>query len=410
MKLRRMPAWHKALCFILANSAVSAFALETSGYLRTGFNTGTDDTGNACFKLPGAKSKYRFGNECEQYAEVDIRHDFPSLEDGSILAVEGMPAVMNPYGETLKFNGESGGRVRLVQAFASLRKSPLLNGGTFWAGRRYYNRKNIGISDFVYWNQSATGFGFDQVAIGGLRYSYVFSRKDSVFQERSVTRQDFNVIGFQTNPGGELELGTSIISRPGGNSDSHGGWSVGVQHYQYIAAGNLNKAAFQYGQGPGVGLGSTGDVSYGNNVRSWRILDAMDLQLTERFGIQLETLYQRNINQHADGDDWLSLGVRTTYGLTDQIKLIADLGYDRIKADEGVRWLSKNSLAVAWSPKGPSFRARPELRLYVTQAYWSRAAQTAANLYSSGSALSDTGPFGSRLNGSQAGVQLEYWW
>ena len=32
--------------------------------------------------------------------------------------------------------------------------------------------------------------------IGGLKYSYAFSRKDSVFQKDYVTRHDFNVGGF----------------------------------------------------------------------------------------------------------------------------------------------------------------------------------------------------------------------
>ena len=40
--------------------------------------------------------------------------------------------------------------------------------------------------------------------IGGLKYSYALSRKDNLYQENYVTRHDFNVGGFNTNPGGEL--------------------------------------------------------------------------------------------------------------------------------------------------------------------------------------------------------------
>ncbi|MFP3548901.1 carbohydrate porin, partial [Rhizobium sp. SIMBA_035] len=70
------------------------------------------------------------------------------------------------------------------------------------------------ISDFYYWNQSATGGGVEDVRIGDLKYSYAFSRKDNLYQKQAVSRHDFNVAGFQTNPGGELELGLSYLEKP----------------------------------------------------------------------------------------------------------------------------------------------------------------------------------------------------
>ncbi|EHK69936.1 LamB type porin [Pseudomonas psychrotolerans L19] len=54
--------------------------------------------------------------------------------------------------------------------------------------------------------------------------------------------------------------------------------------------------------------------------------------------------------------------------------------------------------------------AHPEVRFYVTYAKWNRAAQDAANLLAAGSALSDTGSFGSSLDGANLGVQLEHSW
>ena len=79
-------------------------------------------------------------------------------------------------------------------------------------------------------------------------------------------------------------------------------------------------------------------------------------------------------------------------------------------ASGGTRKLSKFTVAPTWSPNGPGFFERPEIRLYYTYATWNKAAQEAANLLAEGSALSDTGAFGSARNGSNFGVQVEYWW
>ena len=44
------------------------------GYVRAGAGRSEGDK-QACFKLAGAGSKYRLGNECEQYAELELDQD-----------------------------------------------------------------------------------------------------------------------------------------------------------------------------------------------------------------------------------------------------------------------------------------------------------------------------------------------
>nr|BFE91278.1 hypothetical protein GCM10020185_18140 [Pseudomonas brassicacearum subsp. brassicacearum] len=104
------------------------------------------------------------------------------------------------------------------------------------------------------------------------------------------------------------------------------------------------------------------------------------------------------------------MGVRPAYAITDQFKLVAELGHDQVQASDGTRKLSKFTFAPTWSPKGPEFWARPEIRLYYTYASWNEAAKRAANELAAGSALSDTGVFGGARHGSNVGLQVEYWW
>jgi len=386
----------------------TAQALDFNGYVRSGVGESTASESQACFQLPGAASKFRLGNECEQYAELGLRQNLFTMDDGSVLSVEGMAALYNEYDHTPKFTGDHG-FARLVQAYAEWSNIAALNNGSLWAGRRFYKRNDIHISDFYYWNQSATGAGIENVEIGGLQYSYAFSRKDSVFQENYTNRHDFNVGGFDTNPDGELQFGVSYIADPD-RGDSNSGWSVTAQHEQIGFLGGSNTFAVQYGEGPGTGLGYTGDVTLDESAKSWRVVEFFDWQVTPRFGGQFQVVYQKDKRQGSGDQDWISLGVRPVYALTEEFKLVAEVGHDQIDAEAGTRKLTKFTIAPTWSPAGPGFWARPEFRLYYTYAQWNDAAQEAANLMAAGSALSETGAFGTAQHGSNFGVQVEYWW
>ncbi|MNF71650.1 Maltoporin precursor [compost metagenome] len=394
-------------CALFAVSG-PAQAVEFTGYVRAGAG-GADEGGTqSCFQLPGAQSKYRLGNECEQYMELDLRQDLVKLDDGSTISVEGMAQLYNEYGHTPEFTGDYG-FARMNQMYAEWSDMPLLNGGSLWAGRRFYKRNDIHISDFYYWNQSATGFGLDEVKIGDLKYSYVFSRKDSYFQDPYINRHDFNVGGLQSNPGGEVEVGVSYIDKPD-STDAHSGWAVSAQHKQQAFLGGVNTFALQYGRGPGTGLGYTGDPTLDSGNRSWRVVEFFDWQMTPRFGGQFEVVYQKDTRPDGADQDWLSVGVRPVYALNEQFKLVVELGHDQVDAPDGTRKLSKFTVAPTWSPAGPGFWQRPELRVYYTYASWNEAAQRAASQMAAGSALSDSGAFGDALHGSNFGVQLEYWW
>jgi len=68
------------------------------------------------------------------------------------------------------------------------------------------------------------------------------------------------------------------------------------------------------------------------------------------------------------------------------------------------------TIAPTWTfggINGQPLNSRPDLRFYYTYAKWNRAAQNNA---AAGSALSNTGAFGSQTHGSNFGVQVEYWW
>ncbi len=389
-----------ALLFTLP---LAAYGLEFTGYARSGI--GGADTGGtqSCFQLPGAPAKYRLGNECEQYIELELSQDLYKGADGTLLKIDSMASLYNAYDHAPSFTGKYGD-ARLPQIWASL-NLPALNGGSLWAGRRYYKRHDIHINDFYYWNPSGTGAGIEDYDLAGYKLSYAFSREDNINQPDKANRHDFNLGGIPINPGGALEVGLSYIQR-GQAEDAHSGWSVSAEHKQKDFLGGENRLVAQYGEGPGIGLGQTGNLQADQNTRSWRVLESPMWQLTPRFGGMLLGLVQRDKAPDSN-QTWYSVGVRMSYAFTEHFKLVGEVGHDRIKRDdEGMRMLNKFTIAPTLSV-GKGFMTRPELRLYYTYAQWNRAAQTAAV---ADTALSDSGAFGRDLHGSNFGVQLETWW
>ncbi|KUM43517.1 maltoporin [Pseudomonas sp. EpS/L25] len=399
-----------ASCLALLSGCLplTATALEFSGYGRVGVGGAAEGGKQSCFQLPGAPAKYRLGNECETYWELELHQTLYRGADGTEFKVHGMASLYNVYDRTPTFSGENG-NVRLPQIWTSL-SLPALNGGGLWAGRRYYKRHDIHINDFYYWNPSGTGFGVEDYGLGdsGLRLSYAFSREDNIDQPDKANRHDVNLGGIKTNPGGEIELGLSYIQRAGQVQNTHSGWSATAEHKQAQFFGGVNVFTVQYGRGPGTALGATGSLTADQDYESLRILESPRWQLTPRFGGQLLALYQRDRAPGDAGQTWYSFGVRPSYAFTRLFKLQVEFGHDQIHPDSGAtRKLNKVTVAPTLALGGMGLMDRPEIRLYWTYASWNRGAQDAA---AAGSALSDSGAFGDARHGNNFGVQLETWW
>lgn len=385
---------------------LNASAWEFSGYGRIGMGDALSGGSGrqSCFQLPGAPLKYRLGNECETYWELEGKGELYRGADGTVITLDGMLSLSEQYNHAPTFTGQYG-NVRMPQIWLGV-QSPVINDATFWLGRRYYKRHDIHIGDFYYWNPSGVGAGIDNYKLGKYFLSYSMTREDTIDQADKANRHDFNLGGIDTNPNGDLELGFSYIQK-GQARDAHSGWSFTAEHDQDGFLGGENRFVVQYGEGPGIGLGSTGNLQADKGTRTWRVLESPMWQITENFGGMLLAVAQKTHAPDHQGVDWYSFGVRPSYAFTDHFKLVAEFGHDQIKPQEGgTRKLDKFTIAPTLS-LGRAFMTRPELRLYYTYARWNRAAQRAAD---AGSALSDTGSFGSQLHGSNVGVQLETWW
>jgi len=191
--------------------------LDFNGYERIGAGQSSEGGTQQCFHLPGAQAKYRLGNECEHVVELMLGQQLAGFSDHSSLSIKGMGFLLNEYGKTPRFKSSDPnnfGYAKAAQAYLSWDNAAMLNGGSLWAGRKYYRRNDVHINDFFYWNPTGTGFAVENVGVGTLKLSYAFLRRNAdPLDKNYVTRHDSQLGNIATNPDGALELGLSYVPR-----------------------------------------------------------------------------------------------------------------------------------------------------------------------------------------------------
>lgn len=417
---------------------------HTRGYFRGGFGASNQKGRQTCFSLAlagGTLSKYRLGNECEVWAELEFTTTVYAGSDGTVASVHFMPAAFIPtsyigYSSTGTTSSDlgspnTGATVAFPNLYADIKGIPWLFGGTAWIGTRYYKRESVYISDFFYWNPSGVGGGIEDINIGkDLRLSYGAFAVDGQpngspqlpMRVDLGIRNDLQLRGIKPYESGEFQIGFQYIADWSGNKDdtsgqplqrkTHGGWGVTLQHVQKLLGGE-NKLAFQYGKGGGTGFGTLSRFYYPDfslyfdpTETRLRVVDVLTIQPTESLGAQVGLVYEHDdLGNAGQKTDWYSAGARLSWGFTEHAKLLGEAGYDRVKKSNGStpQWLAKFTIAPTLAA-AKGFWARPELRAFYTYAMWNETARGATidsgRLYTNSLLLS----------GSTAGLQAEAMW
>ncbi|MBQ4926214.1 MULTISPECIES: maltoporin [Citrobacter] len=449
--LRKLPL---AVAVAAGIMSVQAMAVDFHGYARSGIGWTGSGGEQQCFQATGAQSKYRLGNECETYAEIKLGQEVWKEGDKSFYFdtnVAYSVAQQNDWEGT-----DPAFREANVQGKNLIEWLP---GSTIWAGKRFYQRHDVHMIDFYYWDISGPGAGIENIDLGFGKLSlaasrsqeaggsYTFSSQNIYDRTKDTANDVFDVRLAQlaTNTDGMLELGVDY-GRANTTDDysladgaSKDGWMFTAEHTQSMLKG-YNKFVVQYAtdsmttQGKGLNQGSYGSstttiedpvtgvkTNYANNVINnngslVRILDHGAISLGDKWDLMYVGMYQ-NLDMDNDlGTEWYTVGIRPMYKWTPIMSTLMEVGYDNVKSQQtGDRNSQyKITLAQQWQA-GDSIWSRPAIRVFATYAKWDEewgyvkkgndvtkyAAATNSGISTTSRGDSDEWSFG---------AQMEIWW
>lgn len=432
LTLRKLPI---AVAIAAGTLAAPSMAVDFTGYARSGIGWTGSGGEQQCFQATGAQSKYRLGNECETYAELKLGQEVWKEGDKSFYFdtnVAYSVSQQNDWEATSPAFREANVKGKnLIDA---------LPGSTIWAGKRFYQRHDVHMIDFYYWDISGPGAGLEDVDLGFGKLSFAATRSseaggsytfssDQIRDYATSTANDvFDVrlAGLETNPNGVLELGVDYgraNARDGyrlEDNASKDGWMFTAEHTQSMLKG-YNKFVLQYAtdaltsQGKGLPQGT----NINNSGSMYRVLDHGAINLADRWDLMYVAMYQNTDLDNNRGTEWYTVGVRPMYKWTPIMSTLLEVGYDNVKSQQvnERNGQYKVTLAQQWQA-GDSIWSRPALRLFATYAKWDEkwgySKDSAGDLTSFAS--NDSSGNGiltnSRGNNDEVtfGAQMEIWW
>jgi len=377
-------------------AAGSAFAVDFNGYMRAGTGISANSGSDVSVNKQGIG---RLGNEDDNYYEFGFAEELKTGEQ--TWRVESMIAQGNNGA-----NGWEDGDFNVAQ-FAVKAKGVLAfdKEATLWAGKTYYQRKDIHISDFYFLNTSGTGGGIENISVGNQKLSLALIQ-DGEDDNGAGYIADVRLANIGLWDDASLELAAAYnfsTENKNGKYDGDDGLLATAIVHQGLSNG-FNQTVFQYGtNGYGVqaanfwGAGTYYDRSGDqNDGKGFRIINwgVMNLGESWEMGHQLAYLSGSDLGASKVDSDQFSVVVRPMYKWNDTMRTIFEAGINKGEEDNVDFGTSKLTVAQAWA-MGDSFWARPEIRVYGSYL----------------SDLEDDNRFGAGEDTELvAGIQVEAWW
>jgi maltoporin len=419
--------------------------IEIGGYFRAGYGRAEAGGPMVAFQAPGAASKYRLGNEAENYGELILSkniyvkglfgldeagmHTRAALS-GPIARVQLRLSFFNPYSE---FGSASATSVGLPEAWAEVGNVLSFAPSTkFWAGNRFYRRHDIHVTDFFYWNVSGGGGGIEDIPLGPGHLALAWIGWGSTGGLSYVPGPDpANKAGFAKSTYdlraydlpllfGHVELGfafakaSSGVDELGRKAPKSHGFAGTLVHTakRFISDDGVQKFTVQFGTGAARTFTAgfeTVTLPEGTFIQAeqngdWRlrVTESFSANIGKHFSLGPVLVFQQSREDSPESKQtWLSGGVRPIVHFTRYVSLALESGVDWVKdealASEGV--VGKITLAPQISFDG-RWDSRPVIRMFVTQAFWSDDFVGSVG-----------GPdYATSKHGLTAGMQMEAWW
>ena len=396
----------------LALSSVAASAVDFHGYFRAGAQASTQGGEVYCLGNGNKGHKVgRLGDECDTYAELTLNQEvynkannkwtvntlvaYGTAEGNRDLQGDSWQGV----GGTGPWNGQ---RLSIRELWTGYQTDA---GYQIWAGKRFYQRKDIHLLDLYYLNNSGYGAGIEgiDVGMGNLAFAVTKWANDGTSDyNRNVYKLDARWNGIPVGPLGNLDA--SVIyalpfiseqqeANAAGNARANRANSGALVTLDLNTAVNsdsvnlMNHFVVQYGTSGFGYIGQNGNHAGDNytpdlddtgvRVIDWGTLDAGNFGL----GYSLIWAHVDNGDDHkAAGATWTtersgwiySIVLRPEYKWTEFTRTTLELGYSAQKTNGWVANTKyedpdvyKVTLAQQFTP-GKGFWTRPAIRFYVS--------------------------------------------
>ena len=387
-----------AVSAALLTSAVGA--VDFNGYMRAGTGLSGNNGENYSFE----KNKIgRLGNENDLYAEFGFRQELPKIEgmEDQKWVVDAMIAQGNSGN-----NGWEDGDFNVAQF--NVQATGLIASdkeATMWAGKRYYQRKDIHITDFYFLNTSGgAGGGIENLSVGPGKLSLAWMLDDG------NQKTDEDEYGYVPNPDGVTAPAWGVVGKKSESVNGHifdaryagiNLWNnatldvaavykvANEKENQTVKADDgvmltailqqglsngFNQTILQYGtssygtQMAALGAGAWFDRSgEQNDATGYRVINWGVVSFGDNIEVGHQLMYANSadVGLAKEEHELFSAVVRPMYKWNQNMKTILELGvFSESKGAED-KGGSKVTIAQAWS-MGDSFWARPELRVFAS--------------------------------------------
>lgn len=395
---------------------------EFDGYVRSGFGINAKGGDQDAFQAPGAFSKYRLGNETETYGELGLAANWINPEHNDTwFKTKVKLALVAPRNSTFDTLNAIAVREAYAEAGHVIESHPEM---TFWAGQRFYRRRDVHIIDFFFNDMSGYGAGFQDMKVGSgnakLSVAYLGGSVENPptgsadLGRLTKNTLDVRLSDIPAGPG-NLEFWLIPTLAPQGNStqNNHSGIGGGVFYFMPVMGG-FNEVSASLGYNAAANLSSGLDTSIASGGWLFRLIERGVFQFSPTMSMMVAGVLQFD-NRDAStgptgatdsslGNTWASLGARPVFMLSKYTGVAVEGGVDIVKnqvSGSKTEVLGKFTVAGLIRPAN-DFWARPELRVFVTTAAWNNAVN---DFGGTGGAA-----FAGDNAGLTAGVQAEAWW
>ncbi|WP_273381819.1 maltoporin [Actinobacillus porcinus] len=440
-----------ALAIGSAMFATSAAAVDFHGYARSGIGWTSGGGEQTAFGVNGGAAKYRLGNEAETYAEFKLGQELFKEGNQSIYLDSNLAYSVSQQGD---WEATSPALREINVQFKNFAEG-VLPGATLWAGKRFYQRHDVHMNDFYYWDISGPGAGVEGIDLGFGKLSVAVTRntensnvawkwkqktKDTtellnsftdpsgqvhnIYKKEKINEWeldkdqkvyndvfDIRLADLKVSENGRLELGFDYGRAHKSDDVAYynkdrvkDGYLITAEHTQSEFFGGFNKFVVQYARdsmvdGAGHSYGGQEAVKKGNMIR---LINHGVVKASDRVEVMYNLLYQKTDLDNREGKTWYSAGIRPMYKWNNTMSSLLEVGYDVVKDQKSGKKndLAKVTLAQQWQA-GDSIWARPAIRVFGTYAHWNDKFDTDKRI-EAGYKAKD-GEF-------IAGVQFEAWW